>query len=77
MRPPISSPAPPLRDVCVELQPPLRLPVAEAVPGTGMGATKGTGGGGAAFFSERLRLPVCCLGVFVCYFWYGVLQETM
>ncbi|NXC23738.1 S35B1 protein, partial [Campylorhamphus procurvoides] len=26
---------------------------------------------------ERLRLPVCCLGVFACYFYYGILQESI
>uniref|UniRef100_A0AAY4BRG4 Solute carrier family 35 member B1 n=1 Tax=Denticeps clupeoides TaxID=299321 RepID=A0AAY4BRG4_9TELE len=32
----------------------------------------GTGGG-----NERLRFIVCFLGVFVCYFYYGILQETI
>uniref|UniRef100_UPI00398EC81F solute carrier family 35 member B1 n=1 Tax=Pristiophorus japonicus TaxID=55135 RepID=UPI00398EC81F len=27
--------------------------------------------------SERLRLLLCFLGVFVCYFYYGILQETI
>lgn len=53
--------------------PPLRLAGPEAVPGPGMAGA----GGGGALVPERLRLPMCCLGVFVCYFWYGVLQETM
>ncbi|NWH68568.1 S35B1 protein, partial [Geococcyx californianus] len=26
---------------------------------------------------ERLRLPVCFLGVFACYFYYGILQESI
>ncbi|XP_058301854.1 solute carrier family 35 member B1 isoform X2 [Hylobates moloch] len=26
---------------------------------------------------DRLRLPLCFLGVFVCYFYYGILQEKM
>uniref|UniRef100_A0ACB8EUR8 Uncharacterized protein n=1 Tax=Sphaerodactylus townsendi TaxID=933632 RepID=A0ACB8EUR8_9SAUR len=76
MRPPFTSPAAPLRDVCVEL-PPLRLPGPEGAPGPGMGTGAGVNGGGNAFLPERLRLPVCCLGVFVCYFWYGVLQESI
>nr|XP_056719310.1 solute carrier family 35 member B1 [Euleptes europaea] len=79
MRPPFASPAAPPRDVCVEL-PPLRLPGPEGAPGPVMGAgtgVSGGGGGGGALLPERLRLPVCCLGVFVCYFWYGVLQETI
>ncbi len=27
--------------------------------------------------NERLRFIVCFCGVFVCYFYYGILQETM
>ncbi|XP_078724342.1 solute carrier family 35 member B1-like [Lampetra fluviatilis] len=30
-----------------------------------------------AMANERVKLLVCFLGVFVCYFYYGVLQETM
>nr|KAF6458870.1 solute carrier family 35 member B1 [Rousettus aegyptiacus] len=26
---------------------------------------------------DRLRLPLCFLGVFVCYFYYGILQEKI
>ncbi|NXV72839.1 S35B1 protein, partial [Atlantisia rogersi] len=36
----------------------------------------GTGTGGAVL-PERLRLPVCFLGVFACYFYYGILQESI
>ncbi|NXD70391.1 S35B1 protein, partial [Eolophus roseicapillus] len=36
----------------------------------------GTGAGGVAL-PERLRLPVCCVGVFACYFYYGILQESI
>ncbi|NXF98764.1 S35B1 protein, partial [Sakesphorus luctuosus] len=28
-------------------------------------------------FPERLRLPLCCIGVFACYFYYGILQESI
>uniref|UniRef100_A0A670J6Z4 Solute carrier family 35 member B1 n=1 Tax=Podarcis muralis TaxID=64176 RepID=A0A670J6Z4_PODMU len=77
MRPSFPPPAAPLRDVCVEL-PALRLPAPGTVPGPVMGVSGGPGGGGGgALFPERFRLPLCCLGVFVCYFWYGVLQETI
>ncbi|NWS62670.1 S35B1 protein, partial [Chunga burmeisteri] len=36
----------------------------------------GASANGAAL-PERLRLPVCFLGVFACYFYYGILQETI
>uniref|UniRef100_A0A8V0ZRC4 Solute carrier family 35 member B1 n=1 Tax=Gallus gallus TaxID=9031 RepID=A0A8V0ZRC4_CHICK len=36
----------------------------------------GANGGGLAL-PERLRLPVCFLGVFACYFYYGILQESI
>jgi len=46
-----------------------------------MAAGKGDGkpgsGGGSVLQNERLRFIVCFLGVFVCYFYYGILQETM
>ncbi|XP_019403968.1 PREDICTED: solute carrier family 35 member B1 isoform X2 [Crocodylus porosus] len=32
---------------------------------------------GGALTPERLRLPVCFLGVFACYFYYGILQESI
>ncbi|NXX28139.1 S35B1 protein, partial [Nicator chloris] len=35
------------------------------------------GGSAAAGLPERLRLPVCFLGVFACYFYYGILQESI
>ncbi|XP_058036260.1 solute carrier family 35 member B1 isoform X2 [Ahaetulla prasina] len=76
MRPSFPPPSLPVRDECVELSP-LRVSVPETTALSAMGATGGSGGGGIWFFSERLRLPLCCLGVFVCYFWYGVLQETI
>uniref|UniRef100_A0A8B9HUQ5 Solute carrier family 35 member B1 n=1 Tax=Astyanax mexicanus TaxID=7994 RepID=A0A8B9HUQ5_ASTMX len=27
--------------------------------------------------NERVRFAVCFLGVFICYFYYGILQETI
>uniref|UniRef100_A0A8D0E8N4 Solute carrier family 35 member B1 n=1 Tax=Salvator merianae TaxID=96440 RepID=A0A8D0E8N4_SALMN len=78
MKPSFPPPPAPLRDVCVELSS-VKLPRPEAAPaGPGMGVSGGSAsGGGGALFPERLRLPLCCLGVFVCYFWYGVLQESI
>ncbi|XP_062364309.1 solute carrier family 35 member B1 isoform X2 [Cinclus cinclus] len=35
------------------------------------------GASAAAGLPERLRLPVCFLGVFACYFYYGILQESI
>ncbi|XP_019379175.1 PREDICTED: solute carrier family 35 member B1 [Gavialis gangeticus] len=32
---------------------------------------------GGALTPERLRLPICFLGVFACYFYYGILQESI
>lgn len=26
---------------------------------------------------SRLKLVICALGIFVCYFYYGILQESM
>lgn len=38
----------------------------------------GKGGVKASLWqNERVRFFVCFLGVFVCYFYYGILQETM
>lgn len=42
----------------------------------GMAAGK-AGGKASLLQNERVRLAVCFLGVFVCYFYYGILQETM
>ncbi|TFK10724.1 oxysterol-binding protein-related protein 9 [Platysternon megacephalum] len=68
MRPPASPLLPaPLRDVRLEVPPSLSGPGAAA-----MGAS-----GGGPLLPERLRLPVCFLGVFVCYFYYGILQESI
>lgn len=40
-------------------------------------AEKGAGKAGSLWDSSRIRFLVCFLGVFVCYFYYGILQETM
>uniref|UniRef100_A0A8C9TV59 Solute carrier family 35 member B1 n=2 Tax=Scleropages formosus TaxID=113540 RepID=A0A8C9TV59_SCLFO len=42
----------------------------------GMAAGKSSGRA-SLLQNERLRLGVCFLGVFVCYFYYGILQETI
>lgn len=45
--------------------------------GDSMAAEKGGGKAGSLWDSARVRFLVCFLGVFVCYFYYGILQETM
>ncbi|KAG6938326.1 solute carrier family 35 member B1 [Chelydra serpentina] len=68
MRPPAPQLLPaPLRDV--------RLEVPPSLSGSGAAAMGASGGG--PLLPERLRLPVCFLGVFVCYFYYGILQESI
>lgn len=42
-----------------------------------MAAGKGAGKPASPWDSMRVRFIVCFLGVFVCYFYYGILQETM
>lgn len=42
-----------------------------------MAAEKGAGKAGSLWDNSRIRFLVCFLGVFVCYFYYGILQETM
>lgn len=64
---PMRAPGAP-RDVALEVPPALSGPGPAA---TAMGASA------AAGLPERLRLPVCFLGVFACYFYYGILQESM
>lgn len=67
LRPPAPPPPPAaLRDVALDVAPAL----------SGRAATMGANGGGLAL-PERLRLPVCFLGVFACYFYYGILQESI
>lgn len=43
----------------------------------GMAAGKGAGKPVSLWDNMRIRFAVCFLGVFVCYFYYGILQETM
>lgn len=42
-----------------------------------MAAGKGTGKHVSLWDNLRIRFIVCFLGVFVCYFYYGILQETI
>ena len=55
--------------------------VSVSIPGLSDGsmvAGKGDKRGASALLqNERLKFIVCFLGVFVCYFYYGILQETM
>uniref|UniRef100_A0A8C4ZXK9 Solute carrier family 35 member B1 n=1 Tax=Gadus morhua TaxID=8049 RepID=A0A8C4ZXK9_GADMO len=54
--------------------------VSVSIPGLSdsMAAGKGDKSGTSAVLqNERLRFIVCFLGVFVCYFYYGILQETI
>lgn len=54
--------------------------VSVSIPGLledSMAAGKGAGKLASILQNERVRFIVCFLGVFVCYFYYGILQETM
>lgn len=54
--------------------------VSVSIPGLvsdSMAAEKGAGKAGSLWDNSRIRFLVCFLGVFVCYFYYGILQETM
>lgn len=42
-----------------------------------MAAGKGSRKLGSMWDNMQIRFIVCFLGVFVCYFYYGILQETM
>ncbi|XP_077476082.1 solute carrier family 35 member B1 [Stigmatopora argus] len=42
-----------------------------------MGSGKRAAGAPSVWDNMRLRFIVCFLGVFVCYFYYGILQETI
>ncbi|XP_005075919.1 solute carrier family 35 member B1 isoform X1 [Mesocricetus auratus] len=69
-------PLPPAGDVRLELSPspPLPLPALSGSPADSsvrlMAASR-------SLVPDRLRLPLCFLGVFVCYFYYGILQEKI
>lgn len=67
-------PLSPVGDVRLELSPPLPLP---AVSGSPVGSSGRLMAASNSLVPDRLRLPLCFLGVFVCYFYYGILQEKM
>lgn len=49
----------------------------EALVDEGMAAGRGAGKAASLWDNTRIRFAVCFLGVFVCYFYYGILQETI
>ncbi|TRZ07973.1 hypothetical protein HGM15179_019135 [Zosterops borbonicus] len=61
------------RDVALEVPPALSGPAASSASS----AASAMGASAAPALPERLRLPVCFLGVFACYFYYGILQESI
>lgn len=68
-------PLSPVGDVRLELSPP-PLPQ-PAVSGSPVGSSGRLMASSSSLVPDRLRLPICFLGVFVCYFYYGILQEKM
>ncbi|XP_069900578.1 solute carrier family 35 member B1 isoform X2 [Globicephala melas] len=66
-------PLSPVGDVRLDLSPP-PLP---AVSGSPVGSSGRLMAASSSLVPDRLRLPLCFLGVFVCYFYYGILQEKM
>lgn len=66
------------RDVGVRLEGsgPVSVNIGELVDDS-MAAGKGAGRTPSLWDNMRIRFIVCFLGVFVCYFYYGILQETM
>uniref|UniRef100_A0A8C0I3L0 Solute carrier family 35 member B1 n=1 Tax=Balaenoptera musculus TaxID=9771 RepID=A0A8C0I3L0_BALMU len=66
-------PLSPVGDVRLDLSPPL-LP---AVSGSPVGSSGRLMAASSSLVPDRLRLPLCFLGVFVCYFYYGILQEKI
>ncbi|XP_005394264.1 PREDICTED: solute carrier family 35 member B1 [Chinchilla lanigera] len=69
-------PLPPVGDVRLELSPPPPLPL-QAVSGSAVGSSGRLMASSKSLVPDRLRLPLCFLGVFVCYFYYGILQEKI
>ncbi|XP_051014321.1 solute carrier family 35 member B1 isoform X1 [Acomys russatus] len=69
-------PLPPAGDVRLELSPspPLPLP---ALSGSSADSSVRLMAASRSLVPDRLRLPICFLGVFVCYFYYGILQEKI
>ncbi|TKS92280.1 Solute carrier family 35 member B1 [Collichthys lucidus] len=54
--------------------------VSVTIPGLvddGMASGKGAGKPASTWDNTKIRFIVCFLGVFVCYFYYGILQETI
>ncbi|XP_006889939.1 PREDICTED: solute carrier family 35 member B1-like [Elephantulus edwardii] len=64
---------PPVGDVRLELLLPL-LPAISGAPVSSSGRLMATS---SSLVPDRLRLPLCFLGIFVCYFYYGILQEKI
>lgn len=69
-------PLPPVGDVLLEVSPPPPLPL-PAVSGSPVGSSGRLMAASKSLVPDRLRLPLCFLGVFVCYFYYGILQEKI
>ncbi|KAM4823938.1 solute carrier family 35 member B1 isoform X2 [Ictidomys tridecemlineatus] len=69
-------PLPPVGDVRLELSPPPPVPL-PAVSGSVVGSSGRLMAASKSLVPDRLRLPLCFLGVFVCYFYYGILQEKI
>nr|XP_031530523.1 solute carrier family 35 member B1 isoform X2 [Vicugna pacos] len=68
-------PLSPVGDVRLDLSPPpLPLPAVSGSPVVSSGRLMAAS---SSLVPDRLRLPLCFLGVFVCYFYYGILQEKM
>lgn len=61
-------PLSPVGDVRLDLSPP-PLP---AVSGSPVGSSGRLMAASSSLVPDRLRLPLCFLGVFVCYFYYGI-----
>lgn len=69
-------PLPPVGDVRLELSPPPPVPL-PAVTGSVTSSSGRLMAASKSLVPDRLRLPLCFLGVFICYFYYGILQEKM
>ncbi|XP_050012961.1 solute carrier family 35 member B1 isoform X1 [Alexandromys fortis] len=69
-------PLPPAGDVRLELSPSPPLP-SPALSGSPADSSVRLMAASRSLVPDRLRLPLCFLGVFVCYFYYGILQEKI
>lgn len=69
------------RDACSRAEGSGAGSVSVSIPGLTLlndSMVAGKGGVKASLWqNERVRFLVCFFGVFVCYFYYGILQETM